>query len=267
MSGDFIEFEQLAQEETDMEDVDIKKKEEGADAEGDSSGEDAENDTEKGAESDAGNGIENPTDDTDQFLEFSFNNEMRTLNRDEAVAYALKGLELEGMHKKLDYLANADGKSVEEFLETLLTARESAHRQELESRISDENAVNDLMDLYRTREKEKYEQVLLGRNKAQEEAKKSREGQIAEDFLKLQKEFPDIADFKSLPNEVKRAAANGEGLLSAYLLFKHREGQAVKKAEESAKAASAASSGSMSSEAGKHEEAYAEFKRSLFETN
>lgn len=267
MSEDFIEFEPMAQEETDAEDTPPAEEEKGAEAAGDNGGDgkDVDEKPADGAENDTGNGTESPTDDTDAFLDVSFNDETRTLSRDEAAAYAQKGLELEGMHKKLDYLANAEGKSVDEFLENLLRSREAAHETELKSRITDEAAVNDLMELYRSREKEKYEQTLLGRKKAEEAARASLEGQIADSFLKLQKEFPEVADFKSLPDEVKRAAGKGEDLLSAYLLYRHREGQAVKKAEESAKAAAAATPGSMSSEAGKPEEAYAEFKRSLFE--
>nr|DAO88780.1 MAG TPA: hypothetical protein [Caudoviricetes sp.] len=275
MYDDFIDFGQVSQAEIDTENKENNSAKvgsapraednEGSGAGVNEKGEGVEKNTDEGTAPNEGNGTVSPEDNTDDYIDVSYNNETRTLNRGEAATYALRGLELEGLHSKLFYLANAEGKSVDEYLENLLTIRENAYREELESRVTDQQALNDLMELYRSREKEKYEQTVLGRKKAEEEERQTRESEIADEFLKLQKEFPEIADFKSLPNEVKSAAAKGENLLSAYLLHRHREGQAVKKAEESAKAAAAASTGSMSSEHGNSEEAYAEFRKSLFE--
>ncbi len=212
-----------------------------------------------------GDGPDGSSDSSDKYIELRINdNEVRSLNRDEAMHYAQRGVELEGVYQKLDYLATAQGVSVDDYLKNQLDAREQSYRAELETRVTDKDALEELMGLYRTREKEKYEQAILGRKKAEETARQTRESKIAEDFLKLQKEFPEVSDYKSLPNSVKSAAAKGEDLLSAYLLHRHREGQAVKKAEESAKAAAAASAGSMQSVADISEESFSDFKKALF---
>ena len=227
-----------------------------------------ESDSDEGASDgadDEGNGADGSEVDTGDFIEISVNDERRTLNRDEAAQYARRGVELDGMYRKLDYLATASGKTVDDLLQGYLDAREAEYRKGLEARVSDPEAVEQLMEVYRTREKEKYEQAVLGRKKAEETARQTREAQIAEDFIKLQKEFPEVADYKSLPPEVKRAAANGENLLNAYLLHLHREGQAVKKAKANAEAAAAASAGSMSDVAQNRENAsFSEFKAALF---
>ncbi len=201
----------------------------------------------EGAEDNAGNGTDGSLEDTTEYIEIAVTDGVRTLNRDEATHYAQRGVELEATYQKLDYLATAQGITVDEFLKSQLDARENAYRQELESRVPNKDDVEKLMGLYRSQEKEKYEQAILGRKKAEETARQTRESKIADDFLKLQKEFPEVKDYKSLPKEVKSAVAKGQDLMSAYLLHQHREGQAVKKAEESAKAAATASAGSMQS--------------------
>lgn len=205
-----------------------------------------ENGTE-GAVNDAGNGTEGSFEDTSDYIEVSFGEEVRSLNRDEATYYAQRGIELDQVYQELDYIATTQGLTVDEFLKAQRDARETAYRQQLETRVTDEEAIEDLMNLYRSKEDEKYEQAKLGRKKAEEAERQSRESRIADDFIKLQKEFPEVKDFKSLPASVKQAAANGKDLLAEFLLYQHREGQAVKKAEETAKAAAAASGGSVKS--------------------
>ncbi len=225
----------------------------------------AENGAEGGAAENEGNGDDGSLDNSEDFIEITATDGVRSLNRNEATHYAQRGVELEATYQKLDYLATAQGVSVDEYLKSQLDARENVYRQELETRVHDKESVEKLMGLYRSQEKEKYEQAILGRKKAEETARQTRESKVAEDFLKLQKEFPEVSDFKSLPNSVKSAAAKGEDLLSAYLLHQHREGQAVKKAEESAKAAAAASAGSMNSAASPNEDSFKDFRKALFE--
>lgn len=232
---------------------------------GDDGNEPPEGESETNVNNATGNGAEGSLDNNDSFIDIEFSDGVRSLSRDEATAYILRGSELEGLHKKLDYLASVNGKSVDEYLEELLKNREDAYRRELETKVTDESTIDDLMEVYRTREKEKYNEVLLGRKNAEEAAKVTRENQIADSFIELQKEFPEITEYKLLPEEVRRSAAKGENLLSAYLLHMHKEQKAVKKAEETAAAAKAASSGSVSTEKADGEKAYiTDFEKGLF---
>lgn len=218
-----------------------------------------------GAENTSGEGTDGSSDNSDEYIVLRLNgDEVRTLNRDEATHYAQRGIELESVYQKLDYVAVSLGVTVDEFLKNQLDSREDAYRKELETKVSDPATLEELMGLYRTREKEKYEQVILGRKTEQENARQTKESKVADDFLKLQQEFPEVADFKSLPEGVKKAAARGENLLGAYLLHLHREGQAVKKAEENAKVAAKASTGSMNNAAGGNEESFSDFRKALF---
>lgn len=203
---------------------------------------------------------EQPTENEDvvevndtPFISVKFRHENRDMTREEAIAFAQKGLlydHINPIFNKLDYLAAQKDISVGELVTSLLEADENAHRQELIERYGEESkAVEELMELYRNKSGEKYQKVLADRQKAEAKAEQKanldRQTSLAEQFAKLQEEVPEIATVKDIPQTVLSLAdKNKIDLVSAYLLHKHREEKRIAAAEALAAQQSKTSTGS-----------------------
>ncbi len=75
------------------------------------------------------------------------------------------------------------------------------------------------------------------------------EERLADEFLMLQAECPDITDFEQLPKTVVEQAVNsGESLLLSYLRYCHRESVRVSEAKTAAALAGGCSVGSLGGE-------------------
>lgn len=200
------------------------------------------------------------------FMTVQHNHEDLNLTEAEATDWIQIGMASKAMLETARRAAALKGMDVKSFIESFEKAEDDAYRAELEAKHGDDiDTINGLMELYQSKKNDKVRAAEAEANRQEQERKNNLESRLADEFIELQKEFPEVEQFSDLPKSVKSAAAKGQNLLSAYLLYRHREGQAVKKTEESAKASSAASTGSMSSEHGNSEEAYAEFRKSLFE--
>lgn len=191
-------------------------------------------------------------------LEVNYNHETRVLSRDDAATYAQIGMKFKDsginidtvkpLYNKLDYIAAQRGCSIPELVDGLLAGDEDNHRKELAETLGADNPViEELMKVYRSEQKEKYEKVLSDRKSAEENAEKEKqislEKRLAEEFTELKAEFPEIAEFSALPKEVKAEAAKGRDLLSAYLRYTHKENKKAAAAEQAEKAAAKASTG------------------------
>lgn len=185
-------------------------------------------------------------------LEVKYDKTHRTLNREEAVSYAQKGMFYETavmpLYNKLDYIAAQRGQSIEEVVDRLMNSDEEHHKQELIERFGEESGIiDDLMKVYRDGQKQKYDKIVADRQKAAEESasreRESLEARLASEFSELRTEFPEVKEFKDLPTAVKAAAANGRDLLSAYLRYRHSEGKKIADAQASAEAAAKATTG------------------------
>lgn len=198
-----------------------------------------------------------PGDADAPFLRVKFRHENRDMSKEETVAFAQKGLlydKIQPIYHQLDYLAAQHGVTVKAFVENLVQSAENRYREELVERLGDdETVIEDMMQLFRDRQKEKYEKIVADRERAEEEewsaARQQRENMLAEQFVALQKEFPEIAGIADLPKEAVRLAAEGKmDLTAAYLLHKHREAKKIAAAEEQAAEQSKASTGAAGSE-------------------
>ncbi len=195
-------------------------------------------------------------------LPVDFNHESRNLTRDEAIRYAQIGMKfdtsgidldsIKPLYNKLDYIAAQRDCSIEEVVNGLLDSDEATYRKELESKLNGaDGVIDDLMRVYREKQKEKYDRVLSDRKEAEErsrkEAQTTLESRLAGEFAELKTEFPDIGEFSQLPEEVKAEAARGRDLLSAYLRYSHAKQKEIAAAQKSEEEAARASTGTGSS--------------------
>lgn len=198
------------------------------------------------------------------FLTVRFNHEIRGLTREQTVEFAQKGLLYDRMqsdlqkvrpvYRKLDYLASQQDTTPEALVEKLILQQEDDYKRELTERFGeklDDETLNDLLQLFRQKQKSKYEKVEADRKRAENEGEeKTREDEnrrIAREFSELQREFPEFETFKTLPESVKKQAFAGENLLVAMLKHEHEQQKKRQQAAADRKSAAKASGGSQSS--------------------
>ena len=195
---------------------------------------------------DAAEQVETPAE---PFLEIQYNHEKRGLSRDEAAALAQKGIRYEGTYNALERFATLKGVTVDEFIGGLEKAEEDAHRESLMERFGgDEDTVEQMMELYHIKKRETLENATKMKKEAAEKEEQSVNARIAEEFVAMKRDFPELTEFGNLPKEVCEAAYKGEALAFAYLKFKHKEAQKIAAAAEAEKNAAEKSTGSMSND-------------------
>ena len=179
------------------------------------------------------------------FLSIQYNHEIKGLSREEAASLAQKGIYYQGVYDKLDYVATQMDTDVDTLVENLLKKQEDGYRQSLVDKLGeDSDLIDGLMQVYRNNQKEKYDKAVADRKTKTETAMTSR---LADEFVELRAEFPELEEFKDLPDTVKKKAAEGMNLTAAFLLYKHNENKRIAAAQDSAIAAEKASAGSASS--------------------
>ncbi len=196
------------------------------------------------------------TDDNaaaDFSLDVKFNHELRSLQKDEAVKYAQMGLAYEAeaaARSKLDLLAAAGGyKSRNAFIDMLTGQYEryiadKAHRQAA----GDPELEKNLIDLMKEKNNALHRQMQKDQELEAQQAHKAQVERIADEFLDLQKTFPDYKVFDDLPGAVVQLSLKEKVPLKyALLQYNHLQGQKEKQtntARQKAKQASAGSAGS-----------------------
>jgi len=183
-----------------------------------------------------------------------FNHERRDLSLDEAANLSQKGLAAEPIMSKLRYLAATQNKNVGQVVDALLNADEATRREQIFKRVGgDEELTNQLL----AAEKSKYQKA-VDEMAAAEELTGQQEitdvnNRLAEEFLGLQKEFPEISEVSKVPKLViKEAVDKNISLLDAYLRFLHSENRKIKAAKATQEAAAQAAVGSQLSQDTNH---------------
>lgn len=180
-----------------------------------------------------------------------YNHEYRELSIAEASELAQKGLQAEELMGKLRLLASAQGReSVGAMIKSLLDGHEEMLREKFREKVGDEELVERLV----ATEREKYTagaaKMADEEKAAEQESREATTRRLAEEFMELRKEFPDIQDFKGIPDSVLQQSIGQKiSLLDAYLRYQYAEYKKREQAEKSAKAAKEASAGSMQSQA------------------
>ncbi len=194
-----------------------------------------------------------PNAENEPFLPIQYNHESVELSKDEAVKLAQMGMKyqksVEPLYNKLDYIAALQGTTPEALVDEMISRDETQYRQGLVEKFGEDgDEIEILLQAYRESQKQKYEKVLNDRAEAEKNAatqqKESLESRLANEFAELKAEFPEIADFASVPPAVKEMAAKGMDLMSAYLRYKYSEDKKVTAAKQAAESASKASTGS-----------------------
>lgn len=160
--------------------------------------------------------------DTD--ITVRFNHEDRVLTRDEAINFAQKGLKLDKLQPLLDelsYLAAIRGKTPIETVKEYIALDEAVYKNQLISEYGeDTKAIDALMEKYKSENLSKRAQ-LIDEDRIQAEKKELSE-KIADEFMELKGECPEIDSPDKIPPSVFKEAKN-QNLLNAYLRYKNRQ--------------------------------------------
>ena len=181
------------------------------------------------------------------FLEIKYNHESKGLTREEAATLAQKGMHYEGLYQNLERIADLKGVTVKELINGFEAEQDEAYRRELAERFGDdEETINIMMEHYQNGKQGKIDAAKNKRLQDEATAEQNINTRLANEFIELQKEFPELQEFADLPESVRRAAAEGKDLTHAYLLHQHRENKKIAAAKASEEAAAAKSAGSLS---------------------
>lgn len=197
---------------------------------------------------DGGNGTEeNGTEPTTPFLEVRYNHETRNLSREEAVTLAQKGIHYQSTYDTLERVAALKGKTVKEFLSGLEADQDNAYRQGLIEKFGDdEDTINQMMELYNINKQKTLDNAKASQRAAAEQEEQTTHERLAQEFAEMKSgDFPELTEFKDLPDEVKRAAFGGLSLSHAYLKYMHNENKKKVAAKASQEEAAKKSTGSM----------------------
>lgn len=178
----------------------------------------------------------------------------KELTAEEAKNYAQKGLKYDDIAPMLDdlsYLATIKDKKPHELLKEFIANEERNYRESLIDRIGDDDeAIDALMEKYRSGNKSKFEKAQTDLKKAEEDAElrevQALEGRIANEFSELNQAFPEIKGIEDVPASVLKEAEKGKNLFDAYLRYQLAEQKKVDSAKQAAEINAKASAGNMS---------------------
>lgn len=179
-----------------------------------------------------------------------YNKQYRELTPEEAGVLAQKGMKydaLEPQLQKLRQMAAISGRSLSQMVDSIYQAGEALARQELLRRTGGDAALADqLMEARKLKGDKAFADALAAEQRDAQADRADTTRRLADDFLELQREFPDIARLDDIPDPVLEAAARkGTSLTAEYLLFRHREEQRIARARADGKTAGDAAVGSM----------------------
>lgn len=184
------------------------------------------------------------------FLTFKHNHENVSLNREQVIDAAQRGLKYGEISEKLDRIAAIKGITPTEFIDGVIAGERESYRKSIVDRLGEDNeTVDRLMKLYDIEQGEKYNKAITDRQTAEKEREETLNSRLANEFTALKAEFSELQGYGDLPKEVRQSAEDGKDLMTAYLLHRHREEKAVTAAKVAAETAAKASAGSMSGEA------------------
>lgn len=182
-----------------------------------------------------------------------FNHQYRELSIAEAATWAQKGMQADSLLQDLQYLAAANGAgSIPALLKALRGAHESMLIDQYSKRTGgDEQLARQLVEL----EQHKYGAAAQQIGQQQQQAQQQAAGQInqrlADEFIALQREIPEIGRFDQLPQAViERSVKTGIPLIDSYLRYQYAAQRAAGQARQQQQAADSASAGSMHSASG-----------------
>ena len=194
-----------------------------------------------------------PAEKTDEPAPFAlgvqYGGETRSLNEQEATDYAEKGMEYEAitpMLDKLRMLAAGCGKELGDMVDELLQSHDDARdRQLLEEASGNEQIARRLLEVEQAERQRTYETKKQETAAAAQSQREQLTQRLASEFVELKAEFPEVGEFKNIPESVVNTAIRqGIHLMDAYGRWERAERRRVQDAKDSASKAAASSTGS-----------------------
>ena len=184
-----------------------------------------------------------------------YNKQYRELTPEEAGAYAQKGMRYEALEPRLQKLravCSRSGSSLEDMLDGIYRAAESAELQRIREKAGgDKELEKQLIEAHNIRSKAAIDAVLEAERKAAESEKEDNNKRLADQFAALQAEFPEVSKIGDVPKSVmQHALKTGDSLLASYLLHTHKENKRVQRTQAQKAVAAKATTGSQASGAG-----------------
>lgn len=187
-------------------------------------------------------------------IPIQYNHESRELTLEEAQTLAQKGLkfdELSPTLEKIRFLATANGKSMQEMVDALAESQDKQLYQSILTECDGNEAIAQrLFDAEKAKRQSLYEDNQKQAAAAQEKEKADLAKRLADEFVELQQEFPELAEFSAVPKAVLDAAVKGKNLTDAYLRYQRAESKKVSAAKATQEQAAKVSAGSQAEGAG-----------------
>lgn len=121
----------------------------------------------------------------------------------------------------------------------------------MEECYGDEKLAKRLFEVEKAQRQAKYESARQQETAAEQKAKEDLAKRLADDFVELQEEFPDITEFSRLPQQVvDTAVKKGISLTDAYLRHQHAENKKITAARTAQEQAAKVAAGPQSAGAG-----------------
>lgn len=186
---------------------------------------------------------------TEPFITVQYNHKNRNFTKEEAVKLIQKGMHTESLRTKLEYLARKEKTDINSLVDKIISRPEVAYRSHLENLYgANSEEVEIGMKIYRQQQSEEYRKIIkdLENAKTYDDTKNSINSRLADEYLFLKEQIPDVPGYSDLPDSVILEAANGKrDLFSAYLCHLHKEQSKINAAKKAENAAAAASLGEM----------------------
>lgn len=193
--------------------------------------------------------VSEKNNESEPFISVRYNHKNRDFTKEEARNFIQKGIHTEALRAKLEYLARRQNTDVNSLVDKIVRAPEETYRNHLETMYGKGSPDVEIgMKIFREKQSEEYKKMLLESENATKEKDKinSINSRLADEYMKLKEEVPDVPEYSKLPDSVIMEAVEGKrDLYSAYLHFLHKEKMKIDAAKKSQTAANVASSGRM----------------------
>lgn len=184
-----------------------------------------------------------------------YKHEARELTLEQAQDLAQKGMrydEISPVLDKLRFLAAANDKEVSEMVDALVESQDKKlYDSIMEECYGDEKLAKRLFEVEKAQRQAKYENARQREAAGEQKAREDLAKRLADEFLELKGEFPDIAEFSGLPKQVvDTAVTKGIALTDAYLRYQHAENKRIAAAKTAQEQAAKAAAGPQSAGVG-----------------
>lgn len=188
-------------------------------------------------------------------IPIQYKHEARELTLEEAQDFAQKGLRYDEIAPTLDklrFLAAANDKEISEMVDALVESQDKKlYDSIMEECYGDEKLAKRLFEVEKAQRQAKYESARQQETAAEQKAKEDLAKRLADDFVELQEEFPDITEFSGLPQQVvDTAVKKGISLTDAYLRHQHAENKKITAARTAQEQAAKVAAGPQSAGTG-----------------